>query len=273
MTRLPAAYVAEWGLTVTGEPVAGQGAVRVPVTAEDGTPAVLKVARPDAERAGELPALQHWAGRGAVRVLRADPRRGALLLERTGPDDLDSSLDHVAAAREVAALYPLLHVPASPVLPDLRPLVTGWLDQVTALPRDAALPRRFVEQALAAAPGLLAGGDRAVLHGDLHGGTVRRSARGDGGWLATDPSGHAGDPAYEVAPLLWHRWDDLGDDPGHGICDRFWAVVDESGLDERRTRDWVVVRAVTALARTTGLGRDDARVTRAVVLCKAMQAV
>ncbi|MBI4899332.1 MAG: phosphotransferase, partial [Actinobacteria bacterium] len=160
-------------------------------------------------------------------------------------------------------------------LTDLRTLVAGWLDDVRALPHDA-VPARFVEQALAAAPRLLADEPRAVVHGDLHFENVLRGERWP--WLVIDPKGFAGDPAYELAPMLWNRWAELGDDPGTGIRERFLALVDASGLDERRCRDWVVVRAVVNVAweHVAMAGRplsDGQRewVTQSITTAKAMQ--
>ena len=43
---------------------------------------MLKVAWADDETEHEHLALQRWGGHGAVRLLRADPHRRALLLER-----------------------------------------------------------------------------------------------------------------------------------------------------------------------------------------------
>ena len=61
-------------------------------------------------------------------------------------------------------------------------------------------------------------------------------------WLVIDPQPMSGDPHYEVAPLLWNRWDELAGDVRGGVRRRFHAVVDAAGLDEDRARDWVVVR-------------------------------
>ena len=54
---------------------------------------MLKVGFPDDESEHEDLALQHWHGRGAVRLLRADPHRRALLLERLHPEDLTERWD------------------------------------------------------------------------------------------------------------------------------------------------------------------------------------
>ena len=59
----------------------GETAVVVPVVTASGERAVVKFGLPHPESAHEHLALRAWAGDGAVRLLRADPRRGVLLLE------------------------------------------------------------------------------------------------------------------------------------------------------------------------------------------------
>ena len=266
----------EWRLTYDGAPRHGYTGLVLPVLTDEGTPAALKVYYVDEESAGEPVALQLWGGRGAVELLSADPRRGAMLLERLGPDELNV-VEDLEACRVVGELYGLLHRPPTPRLTDVRRLATRWLDRVSSLPHGAMSPR-FVEQALAAAPRLLAHDSTVVVHGDLHCGNVLAGERRD--WLAIDPKGFAGDPAYELAPMLLNRWSETGDDPGTRVRARCHTLVDTAGLDERRCRDWVVLRCVLAASweYVAAAGHDlteDQRewVTRCVTVAKAMQAV
>ena len=285
LDRLPALaaeLLEEWQLTPDGAPAHGHVALVVPVRSAGGRPAALKVGWPHWEAEHEHLALQHWGGEGAVRLLRADPRRAALLLERLHPEDLGVLAD-VEACEVVASLYRRLHVPAPPQLVTLSSCVRGWSDALGALPRDAPLPRRLVEQA--ATLGRALAGDEAtdgrLLHTDLHYENVLAGDREP--WLAIDPKPLSGDPHYEVAPLLWNRWDDLTEAAGpgvrHGLWARFEAVVDAAGLDEDRARDWVVVRmlcnALWRLQDPPGTVRriaDDEYLTRCVTVAKAVQA-
>ncbi len=75
------ALLRDWDLTLDGPAAHGQCALVLPVRTEAGVPAALKVTWPHAEARHEHLALQHWHGNGAVALLRADPRRSALLLE------------------------------------------------------------------------------------------------------------------------------------------------------------------------------------------------
>ena len=85
----------------------------------------------------------------------------------------------------------------------------------------------------------------------------------------------SGDPLFEVAPLLWHRWPEAvaTGNLRNAVLTRIWAVVDRIGLDEDRTRDWVIVRAlVRALAvLAEGAAPDGDEVTALIVIAKAAQ--
>src|ERR1700754_503144 len=98
----------------------------LPVRTPDRGPAVLNLTDLDEESVHEHLALRRWGGDGAVRLLSADPRRGAVLLERLHPQNL-LTLSDVDACEVVAGLYRRLHVPA---LPQLR-LLTSYLEQWT----------------------------------------------------------------------------------------------------------------------------------------------
>jgi streptomycin 6-kinase len=242
--RLPAllaGLLGEWELSTDGSLMHGYVAVVVPVRTSGGTPAALKVSFPDEESQHEHLALQHWGGRGAVRMLRADPHRSAMLLERLQEERLLALWD-LEACEVVAGLYGLLHVPALPQLRLLTSYVERWAGDMKALPRNAPLPRRLVEQAMSLSRDFVA--DPAsvgrMIHGDLHYENVMASDRAP--WLAIDPKPMNGDPHYELAPMLWNRFDELAGDVRGGVRRRFHALVDHAGLDEHRARDWVVVR-------------------------------
>lgn len=285
LPRLAAEVLADWDLVPDGAPAHGQCSLVLPVRAGgSGTPAVLKLGWPHDEARHESLALQHWHGAGAVELLRADPHRWALLLERAGPADLDA-VDDVVACEEAGALYPLLHRPALPQLRRLSALAADWSRRLLALPRDAPVPRRLVEQAASLARAFAedATTDGTLVHGDLHGQNVLASVRPDApGWLAIDPKPLSGDPHVEPVPLLWNRWPEVlaSGDVRWAVRRRLDAVVDAAGLEPERARDWAVVRSMVnalwcveaLLARGEPAGGDDREwLTRAVTIAKAVQ--
>jgi streptomycin 6-kinase len=279
LPRLADDLLAEWELVVDGWPMHGYCSLVVPVRTTTLIPAVLKITFDGDEESGhEHLALQHWGGHGAVRLLRADPRRRALLLERLHPEDLGDRWD-VEACEVVAGLYGRLHVPALPQLRTLASWVERWAAPLGDLPRDAPIPRRLVEQTLSLVPDLLADRDDVrIVHGDLHYFNVLAADREP--WLAIDPKPMAGDPHYEPAPMLWNRFEELDNDVRTGVRRRFHTLVDAAGLDEERARDWVVVRmvlnahwAIVDAARQhrslTGEERDW--ITECIAITKAVQ--
>ncbi|MEX1174708.1 MAG: aminoglycoside phosphotransferase family protein, partial [Mycobacterium sp.] len=199
-----------WRLRPDGGPTHGHCSLVLRVRMAEGAAAVLKVGFPDEESEHEHLALQRWGGDGAVRLLSADPHHRGLLLERLGFADL-TAVSEAQACSVVADLYRRIHTPAMPQLHPLSALIERWTDELVALPRNAPIPRRLVEQAIALGTDLIA--DHAVaarvIHTDLHYGNVLAGGVGPGDrepWLVIDPKPVNGDPHYEIAPMLWNRW-------------------------------------------------------------------
>ncbi len=280
LPRLCADVMAEWELTVDGPVMHGYCSVAVPVRSRSGGPAVLKVSFDgDDESEFEHLALQRWGGEGTVRLLRADPARRAMLLERLHVEDLTDLWD-VEACVVVAGLYRRIHVPALPQLRTVTSYVERWAAALAEMPRNAPIPRRLVEQTLSLARDLLVDEDSVgtLVHGDLHYENVLAGDREP--WLVIDPKPMSGDPHYEPAPMLWNRFDELAGDVRGGVRRRFHALVDTAGLDEDRARDWVVVRLVLnahwSVEDAQRAGRDltaDERyqITRCIAIAKAVQ--
>ena len=97
-------------------------------------------------------------------------------------------------------------------------------------------------------------------------------------WLAIDPKPMAGDVAFEVAPALWNRADELGtgSQVRWSLRRRLEIICERAGIDEGRARAWTIVReadnaldcADNAGTSTTSSARD--RISLAVMIIKAM---
>jgi len=218
-----------------------------PVVRADGTPAVLKMGVPHPELRTEIAALRHYDGRGCVRLLEADADTGAVLLERLLPGTLLSSLEDDAEATRVAAgVMRALWRPLPPEHP--FPALERWTASVGRLRRRfggaGPLPPRLFETAERLREELLASqGEPVLLHGDLHHMNILRAERAP--WLALDPKGVAGEPAYEVGPFLYNPpgmgcWSDLPRIVGRRV-DILSAAL---GLPRERLVAWGVVTAV-----------------------------
>lgn len=284
LDRLPglaADLLDEWDLVLDGPPRHGFCSLVLPVLA-DGEPAALKLTFDgDDESEHEALALQHWAGRGTVRLLRAAPGRRALLLERLSTRDL-ASVDDREACEVVAGLYSRLRTGAPPRLRTVTSYVGRWTAALAALPRGAPVPHRLVEQAVHLARDLAAdpAGTGVMVHGDLHQHNVLAGEREP--WLVIDPTPMSGDQHYEPAPMLWNCWERVtaSGDVREAVRRRFHTIVDVAGLDEERARDWVVVRMVLnaywSIEDAERMGRppdatDREWITRCIAIAKAVQ--
>lgn len=256
--------MSDWNLEIDGASMHGYCSLVLPVLTTTGDRAVLKVAMPDDESEHEALALQRWGGAGAVRLLRADPHRRALLLERLGTTNLNV-IDDVSACEVVAGLYGQLHVPALPQLRTVTSYIERWAAALATLPASAPIPHRVVQHAVSLAGDLVT--DPAsigrLVHGDLHGENVVAGDRQP--WLVIDPKAMSGDPHYEPAPMLWNRWAEVvaSGNVRDAVRRRFHTIVDAAELDKDRARDWVIVRMVINANWTIEDGvRTDRALTR-----------
>jgi streptomycin 6-kinase len=239
LPRLLEELLADWDLTPAGPGLTGATAVVVPVD-RDGEPLALKVVWPHRVAAGEHLALRHWAGRGAVRLVAADPGRGALLLERLDPtcDLRDPDIDTACAV--IGGLLGRLHIPAPPNVRTLSSTVRRHLPRLTDR---EDVPRRIATRVAGLADDLLAepGVDATLLHADLHFENVLAAEREP--WLAIDPKPMAGHPAFEIQPVLRNRVDELGTGSAFrwGIRRRVSVTCEAAGIDEELGRLWSIV--------------------------------
>lgn len=280
LPRLCDDLLGEWRLRVAGPAMHGFASIVIPVHDADGVAAVLKVGVDGSPETAQEPlALQTWAGDGAVRMFRADPSRRAMLLERLHDVDLAEEWD-LQACEIVAGLYATLHVPAPPRFRSLPSFLEPWLTALESDAHDVPVPRRLVEQALSRGREFVVDPDSAgrLIHGDLHYGNVLAADRAP--WLAIDPQPMAGDPHYEVAPLLWNRWAEMDGYLREAIRRRFHTVIEAAGFDDERARDWVVVRMVLNAhwavedAKRARRGLDGAEqewITKCISVAKAVQ--
>lgn len=263
LPHLLADVLSEWELGVDGPVAYGQCALVVPVRGPEG-PAALKLGWPHQDGAHEHLALRAWAGRGAVGLLRADPRRSVLLLERLTTEDLGDLWDEEAVG-VVAGLYADLHTAPLPQVPSLGP----WAAEILDRPAARSLPRRFVDQARATlrALGSSTHQDR-LLHGDLHYGNVLSDGTD---WVAIDPKPLTGHPAWEVAPLLYNRTEEMGTGSSlrWSVRRRVEVACEVAGLDEDLVRPVCALREVVGAVWATEDGAAD-RVSLAVSLVKAL---
>jgi streptomycin 6-kinase len=219
----------EWRLSLGAPLRGGLLAVVREATTGEGRPAVLKLAARWDRPLDEIACLETWAGDGAPRLLRADPTRGALLLERIEPGGRARD----AGAAEVADVLRALHRPPPDGMRTLGEVARRRLARAVVQQRANDARARW---ALAAIEQLEADPPAPVLlHGDFDWRNLLRcSSRG---LAAIDPLACAGDPAYDAG-----YWAHAAGDPGRRA--RTAEIADALGLDVRRVRAWCAVVAV-----------------------------
>ncbi|WP_049563955.1 aminoglycoside phosphotransferase family protein [Streptomyces sp. SBT349] len=199
------ALLERWQCVPDGEVMHGGVGIIVPVRRRDEEAAVLKVSFPHPGNVYEPDAFAAWGGRGAVLLRERDDERFAMLLERARTSTLAEVEDGDEVLAVAGRINRRLAVPAPPGLPRMRERADVWEEE---LRKDAGelphtLPRRVTAAAVATVRELGRTQPDTLVHGDLHPGNILRADREP--WLAVDPKGYAGDPAYDGGTLLKSR--------------------------------------------------------------------
>lgn len=141
-----------------------------------------------------------------------------------------------------------LAIPAPPGLPRLREQANAWEEQ---LRKDSGelthtLSRYVVDAAVATIRELGRVQPDTVIHGDLHARNILRADREP--WLAVDPKGYAGDPAYDGGTLLKARALTLleADDLRKAVHRTLDVFAEAAELDRERSQRWAQLHVVQA---------------------------
>jgi streptomycin 6-kinase len=216
-----------------------------PARTATGNEAVLKLCVPDHDFLCEAEAMRVFDGEGCARLLAIDRGDGAMLIERLQPGvEVHTLEDDVAETSAVAEVIRRLQRPYNGLFS--FPNAVEWLNDALD---PAAIPRLkqthpWIDRALARIVEIASDPyDEALLHGDLHHDNVLSSDRTP--WLAIDPKGVIGDPAWELAPFLFNRLTRYPrDDWPATIRRRADQFAEELSLDRDRVYAWSAVRAI-----------------------------
>jgi len=225
---------------------------RYSFVAPAGSDAVLKVTPPeDDESDEEADALALWGGGGAVRLLRRDPTRRALLIERARPGTDIAGLSDDEATAIAVAVGRRLWKPAAEPFRWIGDHVPRWLDAVeptSAASRLLPLARRLYAE--------LDVGRTTLVHGDFH----HHNILDAGPWrgrLAIDAKAMLGEPEFDLPSFLWNP---LNYRMRPDVTERRLAAFAAAGLDEGRMRAWAVIRGAYL-----GADEHEVEVLRALV--------
>ncbi|RAY14127.1 aminoglycoside phosphotransferase [Actinomadura craniellae] len=266
----------QWSIEVVGAPLPGGTAAYVArARTRDGRDAILKIALPAPENAGQIRVLAAARGRGYVRLLAHDAGRHAMLQEALGPsmEDLAPAPEQAITAlcATLAQAWTLPPDPAAPPAQDTE----GVEDKAEQLARlvhrlwhglGRPCPERVVARALRFAERRAAAADPArcvVVHGDPHPGNALRvpapRAGAESGFVFVDPDGFRADPAYDLGVVLRDWCPELlaATDPP-ALARRYCRLLaDSSGLPEDAVWEWGYLERVSSGLHCLDLGLTD----------------
>ncbi|TCC34294.1 kinase [Kribbella speibonae] len=244
-----------WDLERDGDVLHGQVGVVVPVRGD----AVLKVSFPHPGNVHEPDAFEAWDGRGAVKLYERDDARYAMLLERAHPSTL---VEHTGDLAAIAGdLLGQLTIPAPDGLPRMSEKADTWAEDLhkDAAELDHPLPDVVVREAMAAVDELCRDQPETLVHGDFHSSNILRAEREP--WLAVDPKGYVGDPAFDAAIFLrtraYHLYLAGAGDLPRTLRTELDQFAEASGVDAVRIRRWCQLIVVQSAfwGRRHGFGR------------------
>lgn len=216
----------------------------------DGSSCVLKLAPLHEENTlvAEAAFLRRVAGDGAVRLFEDDPSLGALLLEAVQPgtaltrlvlDGHDEMATQVGASTMRALWRP---PPPGQVFPSISDEAQAFDRHRSVYGRGGPIPYAAIDAAEQLYRDLSSSQAAPVLlHGDLHHDNILAAdeSRAAGHWLAIDPKGLLGEPAYEVGAFLRNPWQLLDlPDPPRLIARRVQQLAEQLALPEDRVLGW-----------------------------------
>lgn len=264
LTALPAVVsrqCRDWELELIGRPFGGgTHSFVAPVRRGDGSVAVLKIAVPDEENAGEPTGMYLYRGDGAAHLYAFDPASGALLLEWARPGTpliaqpripLEGRPENTGKIQTACALYRRLRRPATdipagyPALPLVADIVSGWEQQlftpeITEYLPDSVLGRARDLRAWLAVPD----GPLLVVNRDTHLGNIVAAEREP--WLLIDPKAFLGEAAFDAGFLVMKQ---VETEPNPAPARRaLAATADALGVNRERARAWAWLRALEEIA-------------------------
>ena len=254
LDRLPAILAAceeRWAITI-GSPFADLSFNYVAHAVQaDGTKVVVKACSPTDEFISESTALRLFDGHGMAQLLAYDTTDEVMLLESLRPGTALATMEDDERAISIAtSVMRQLWRPALTEHPFKS--VFDWGKGFTRLrqhfdggngPFPAALLAEaetlYAELSASMAPPVL-------LHGDLHQDNILAAERHP--WLAIDPKGLIGEPAYETGSLLRNPLPQIlrVPQPGRLLARRIDQLAEELDIDRARIRNWGLAQSVLA---------------------------
>lgn len=248
LPQLIASVQKQWGIRVD-EPFPALTYNYVsPAIQGDGSEAILKLGVPGPHIEHEAECLHRYDGEGAPFVLEHDSALGAMLIERILPGTNIKELNDITAIEAAVSVMERLH--QASISNTNLPTVQDWWLGFQRLRKvysgsTGPLPGKLVDEAESIFAELAGSmNDPVLLHGDLHHENVLAGSRLP--WIAIDPQGVIGEPAYEVGAFLRNPFPDLLGRKGLDkvLEQRVAAFSELLGIEKDRIAGWGYSQAV-----------------------------
>jgi len=231
-----------------------------PCVCADGTNAVLKIGynEKDSVIFSEAKLLTALDGNGAVKLLRFDENRCALLLERLLPGEnlieLAKTDDQQATANAICVMKKICRPPPENVE---FPTLEKWVDSFLRAEK-TNFNFACVKKSRKIFDRLIGSSEQSLLHGDLHHQNIL-SARRDS-FLAIDPKGIIGDIGFEISVFLNNPRGWLLTNPNRRKIAqrRIEQFAEAFAIETPDLRDWAYAEAILSAWWTIEDGGTDA---------------
>jgi streptomycin 6-kinase len=213
-------------------------------TQNNNTPVVLKISCDKQLIADEYKALQHFDGRGSIKVLDININYNALLLQQAIPGHLLKE-HHPIKMEDTIAIYAdvVKQLSARSLTTNDYVHVREWCKDIDGI-RDERIEKRYIQKAQELKKFLLSSADNEYLcHGDLH--LENIIAHGEK-WLSIDPKGIIGEMAFEAAAFNLTDYSELSDHDSiqDKISVRVKYLANALQLDTDRLLAWIFLRVI-----------------------------
>ena len=210
---------------------------------------IIKIGYALDEVLAEVRALQHFDGRGMIRLLAVDEGHHAIMLKRAKPgmtlNDLCPEKFELALRHYISTVQDLYYTEAKKK--ETFPHIRDWLKAMDQVKDNPKMPQDILRKAMALRDELLSSAQKEyVLHGDLHYGNVISDRDG---WVAIDPKGVVGELVFEVAAPSCFEWILGRNIPKTAMRKKFLHQVTTLSeklaiITQQRIANWLFVRCV-----------------------------
>jgi len=207
---------------------------------------ILKISCDEKSIIKEKNALEYFYGKASVKIIDYHPTYFALLLEQAipgitlkslYPSQLEFVMDnYIKTMRK-------LHQTNKNNLPHF-PHIKDWLTALDKVQSDK-IPSHLLKISIQLKNQLLDSiTNEIVLHGDLHHDNILKN---NNHWIAIDPKGVIGDPAFEIAAFdVLHQTEFNQTAISSLFNERIKLLAKKSNLNAKRIKHWIIVRLLTS---------------------------